>query len=587
MKKRLVCLTALLLVLAFCLQGCGLLTAMIAGVLEEFPNSGYTRPDYSGGAVDYTDYERPYSPILEPVKFTDMPYERPDADALCADLTAVGEAAATQSSDEVFELYSPAYDAYVHFYTMSNLSYIRYTLDLNDSAYETEYLWCEEQTPLVEKALEDCYRAMAASPIRDALESDYFGEGFFLAYDGEGIYSNPKVVELMQQESDLQARYMALTGDMTVEVNGKETLFSDALSEATTYEEYYAVIDLYCEKYNPQACEIYIELVKTRKALAAELGYETYADYAYENTYYRDYTPAQAEAYLDEVRASLVPLFDGYETYNLTGMDMDEVMQLLEGTMNTLGHEMQTAFGYMTAYELYDATASSSKMPGSYETYLEEYESPFVYISPVGDLSDLLTAAHEFGHFTDGFVNCNLTDSIDVAEVFSQGLEYLTLDAADISTFQRNTLRRNKMQDSLMTFLSQACYYDFECRVFAMDESELTPENVNALYYECNSAYGLTTPGFETYDSQGWFDIQHFFIAPYYMISYCLSNDLALQIYQLEQETAGAGVEKYCDMLYTSAGSTLLAFAEANELRSPFDDGRVAELAEFLEANLN
>ena len=39
-------------------------------------------------------------------------------------------------------------------------------------------------------------------------------------------------------------------------------------------------------------------------------------------------------------------------------------------------------------------------------------------------------------------------------------------------------------------------------------------------------------------------------------------------------------------MLYTSAGSTLLAFAEANELRSPFNEGRVAELAEFLEANL-
>ena len=142
------------------------------------------------------------------------------------------------------------------------------------------------------------------------------------------------------------------------------------------------------------------------------------------------------------------------------------------------------------------------------------------------------------------------------------------------------------MQDSLMTFLSQACYYDFECRVFALDETELTREKVNALYYECNSAYGMTTPGFETYDSQGWIDIQHFFIAPYYMISYCLSNDLALQIYQLEQETTGAGLKKYCDMLYTSAGSTLLAFAEANELRSPFDEGRVAELAEFLEANL-
>ena len=55
MKKRLVCLTALLLVLAFCLQGCGLLAAVIGGVLEEFPGTAYERPDYSAGAVDYAD----------------------------------------------------------------------------------------------------------------------------------------------------------------------------------------------------------------------------------------------------------------------------------------------------------------------------------------------------------------------------------------------------------------------------------------------------------------------------------------------------------------------------------------------------
>ena len=267
-------------------------------------------------------------------------------------------------------------------------------------------------------------------------------------------------------------------------------------------------------------------------------------------------------------------------------MDADEVMQLLEGTVDALGHELATAYSYLQAYELYDITSSSSKMPGSYETYLEEYEAPFMYVSPTGNLGDLLTAAHEFGHFTDGFVNCNLTDSTDVAEVFSQGLEYLTLDAAELSVLQRHALRQSKMNDSLLTFLSQACYYDFECRVFALPDEELTAENLNTLFLQCNQDYGMATEGFETYDSMGWFEVQHFFIAPYYMISYCVSNDLALQVYALEQQTQGAGLEKYTDMLYNSAGSTLLAFAEENGLESPFAEGRVAKLADFLEAQI-
>lgn len=585
MKKRIIVLTALILVFSLCLQGCGLLASAI-GRLLDFPNPEWTRPDYSGGAVDYTDYTRPYSPNLDPVVFSEMHYERPDTDALCAALEQAGAAAEEASSDEVLESYFAAYDQYTHFYTMSNLVYIHYTLDLNDSYYNDEYLWCEEQTPLVEKALEDCYRAMAASPLRSELEEQYFGEGYFLGYDGDGVYSNPKVVELMQLESDLQAQYMALTSDMTVTYNGQEVLFSDALSNVQDYDEYYTLIDLYCEKYNPLAADLYIRLVKTRRALAQELGYDSYADYAYETTYYRDYTPEQAERYLADVRAELVPIFSGYAATTLPNMEPEEIMQLLAGTVSTLGHEIATAYSFLQAYELYDISSSSSKMPGSYEIYLEDYEAPFIYISPTGDLSDLLTAAHEFGHFTDGFVNCNLTDSTDIAEIFSQSLEYLTLEAADLTALQRYALKQSKMNDSLLTFLSQACYYDFECRVFALPDEELTPETLNALFLQCNQDYGMATEGFETYDSMGWFEIQHFFIAPYYMISYCVSNDLALQIYALEQQTQGAGLEKYTDMLYSSAGSTLLAFAEENGMESPFAEGRVAELADFLEAQI-
>ena len=274
MKKRLLLVTALILLLSFCLQGCSALADAFKALENAAPSyAPYERPTYSGSEpIPYSEYTRPYMPRLEPMPFSQMSYTRPNADALRSEFEEIGYLSENAFSDEVIEAYDAAYDDSIHFYTMSNLVYILYTIDLNNAANEAEYLWCEEQAPLVEQALEDCHRTLAASKLRNELEEQYFGEGFFDSYDGEGVYSNPRVVELLQQEADLQAQYMAMTSDMTVTYEDQEVLIANALAEAADIDTYFALIDLYCEKYNPIASDLFIRLVKTRRALAQELG---------------------------------------------------------------------------------------------------------------------------------------------------------------------------------------------------------------------------------------------------------------------------------------------------------------------------
>ena len=45
MKKRILVLTALILVFSLCLQGCGLLTATINELLTTFPSPEWKRPE--------------------------------------------------------------------------------------------------------------------------------------------------------------------------------------------------------------------------------------------------------------------------------------------------------------------------------------------------------------------------------------------------------------------------------------------------------------------------------------------------------------------------------------------------------------
>lgn len=301
MKKR--CF-ALLLALSLLLTGCSPLFDLYSAFRGE-----YTRPDYSDGAISYRDFQRPYQPRVKYTAEPDIEYVRPDVDGLCSTLKSIGASATggKAAAADIINQFDAAYDDYVLFNTMGELAYLRYTRDLSDSYYEAEYTWCTDQTTRVEKAMEDCYTTMAKSSLRSALEEQYFGEDFFASYDSDGVYSDARTVALLQQESELQAQYVALQNDPSIEWNGAVRSVTELLENAVTADLYYEVLGAYYDAYGAQAGEIYIKLIQTRRELAGRLGYGSYADYAYDALYYRDYTPAQAERYVERVRTELAP----------------------------------------------------------------------------------------------------------------------------------------------------------------------------------------------------------------------------------------------------------------------------------------
>ena len=154
------------------------------------------------------------------------------------------------------------------------------------------------------------------------------------------------------------------------------------------------------------------------------------------------------------------------------------------------------------------------------------------------------------------------------------------LDRVDLPQRQRDALTVSKLADSLQTFLTQACCAEFERRAYDLPDEELTPERLNELFLQCKQEFGLSFPGMEDLLAPAWIDVQHFFIAPFYVISYCVSNDAALQIYQLELEN-GSGLETYRTLLSLAPSNTLLSLLSDGGMESPFAEGRAAELADF------
>lgn len=496
--------------------------------------------------------------------FSEMQYARPDMGQMEAALEDCCSAAETEKNkDALMEKVWGFYNLYNTFYTQYNLASIYYFRDMTDASWEEEYNYCAQNAGSAEAMLEEMFYTLAACPMKDKLEADpAFGEGFFDAYTGESVYDET-FLELMNQEAALEEQYYDLC----------------TLAQAA---EYYS--DEYFEQYGAKMGQVYVELVAVRQDIAEYAGYKDYPSFAYDFYHYRDYTPQQAESYLQSICTELVPLYREVESRG-GASDADKLCTQSEaiayGTSATkaMGGIIGEAFQLMLDKGLYDITYSDKKYEGSFEVYLTDYYAPFVFVNPSATQYDKLNLIHEFGHFCNDYASGGSIAGVDVAEVFSQGLEYLSLCYAD----EAGALAEMKMVDCLRIFVEQAAYALFEHQVYDLEGEELTAENVYALYAEIGTQFGFDS---WDWDSRDFVVIGHFYTDPMYIVSYVVSNDAALQLYQMEQEEAGAGLAKYQKELDTEQ-TYFLAFLQDAGLESPFAPGRVAEVRKTLEEVLN
>lgn len=514
------------------------------------------------GVVDFGGYFQQLKNFLginQIVAYADMEYSKPDMRTLEDSLDTICRLAEEGSDlDAVVEAILNYYEEYDKFYTAYALSFIRYSGDVTDSYWEDAYNFCADRCSEVDAGLDNLYYTLAESPLREDLEGDdYFGEGFFDDYQGDSMWDDV-FTALMEKESELESRYY------------------DLYTQSLEVEDY---TDAYFTEYGSQMGDLFVEMIALRQEIAAYAGYDSYPEFAYDFYHYRDYTPDQGLEYLNQIQEELVPLYQQMRWDMRVGScDEDETFAYVKNCAETMGGTVASAFQLLEEGGLYDIAYGRNKYNSSFEIFLSSYYEPFIFMNPRMDDFDRLTLSHEFGHFVNDYACGGTSAGIDVAEFFSQGMEYLSL------CYGKDTedLEKLKMADCLSTYVEQAAYASFEHQVYGLTGEDLTAENVYTLYAQIGQDFGFDSWG---WDSRDFVRIPHFFTQPMYVISYVVSNDAALQLYQIEKETPGEGLALYQDNL-TSGETYFLAFVEAAGLESPFAEGRIQAVRETLETIL-
>ena len=602
--RKLQVLTAVLLIAAM-LSGCALpsfnadsgelfstVSSFFEGAVENITEN---ISEILGNDPDDNDLSREEQQAIRDeviVPFSEMVYTRPDVDGLIEDIHVLEDALeeGTMTLKEIEELIDVVYADYYTFSTNYNLANVHNNLNTVDEYYAEEYAWCDEQSAVVQDMIDEMYFACGGSKYAMDLEEDYFWEGFAEEYAdiADSMYT-PEVVALMQEEADILAEYRALVADPTVTVDGEEVGVYDGLDSATSAQRYYAILFGYYDKYTPLVADLFARMIRVRNAMAKEAGYDSYEAMQYDYYYERDYTAEQAAAYIEDIRTYIVPLAEeigeqySYYDINFGSVNEKTLYQVLDSLSEEVGGHVREAYEFMIKYGLSDLSYSTKKSGMSFQTYFTDYEAPFLLISAQKDIRDVLTTVHEFGHYTDGYTTFDAPETIDLAECFSQSLEYLSLDRLS-SIFSSGTVRNiriYKLIDTVSLYTQQASFAEFEREVYSLPEDKLTAESFNEISLKLSEEFGYLEPGFESYYSRSWIDISHFFEAPFYVISYPVSNDVALQIYGLEREEEGAGMAKFLEMLEHES-EYLMETIEQYGLKNPMDEGSVKEAADLI-----
>lgn len=532
---------------------------------------------------------------IVPPRFEELEYVRPGSEALEEKITAVREALDSgKGLRTVTALLDDCYREYYDYYTMMVLADILASRDYTDEGLAEENEWCENLFYTMQELMDEMYHICGASSMADKLEKSYFWDGFAEEYaedDGEALYSE-KLLRLYEDESALLTRYYSLMASPEIEIDGMTVNYNDYAMTASD-EDYDRAMEAFYDKYNPLVSEIYIELVKLRHEIAAELGYDSYKQMQYLYYFERDYTEEDAEKYIEDIKEYIVPLYrrvmetEPYDNVSYDWLSEQRLLEIIgEGAAN-MGGEVQQAFEFMTGLGYYDCAVDDRKVPMSFQSYLTSCEAPFLFMDAYGDMEDILTFSHEFGHYTNAFVSYDMYGSIDNSECFSQTMEYLMLEniQSALSAAERENLYLMKMLDTIELYVQQASFAEFENRVYAAEPERLDADFLNELSLQLAEEYAYSEGMNEKVLAMSWIDIPHYFEMPFYTVSYPVSNDAAMQIYELERSGAGSGVEKYSELLSVSDG-TLLYSLEAAGLESPFAAGRIERVAKLLEEAL-
>ena len=554
------------------------------------------------------------------MKFSQMPYTRLDIDALKQQLTEVRDALrAAASVEEQIAAIDRLNVISGRVSTMSNLAYIRHTIDTRDEFYDKENDFNDENLPLLRELEQEINAAMLSSPFRPALEEKY-GKLIFTNLEIEQRTFKPEMVELIQKENKLTSEYQKLYASAMVEFDGKtmplpklrpyKESADRAVRKAATEAE-----GRFFDAHREELDRLYDELIHVRTAQGRMMGYDNFIPLAYDRLGRNCYDAAKVAAFRDQIAADLVPIVARVKEAQAQRIGLDKLKfyddlvlfpdgnPVPQGTADDIlaaGLEMyhnlspETAafIDHMYDNELLDVLSKDGKAPGGYCTEIYDYHSPFIFSNFNGTSGDVDVLTHEAGHafagwraMQKGIIPQLMSPTMESCECHSMSMEFLTSPFHHL--FFGPATRKYEIAhcEESLTFIPYGCMVDeFQHRMY--ENPDLTPAQRNEVWMELEHKY---RPWNDFADlpfygrGAGWQRQLHIYQHPFYYIDYCMAQTVAFQFWMAYLRDRDDAWQRYLAFVDKGGTCTFEELVHGAGLKVPYDPGCMKEVGSAIQ----
>ena len=551
------------------------------------------------------------------MKFSQMPYVRPDLEALkvkTAEVVAKLEGA--QNADEAVAALWEFDKAVTEASTMGSIAYVRHTIDTRDAFYDGEQAWMDEAMPQMEELHQRVNLALLASPFRREV-GEAVGPLLLTNLEIAVRAFKPELMELMGEENRLTTEYQKLYASAMVDFDGQTMPLPklgpykqspDRAVRRAAYEAEGGFFDAHREELD----QLFDKLVKNRTAQARLMGYDNFLPLAYDRRGRNCYGPEQVAAFREQILRDLVPVVAKRkeEQRKRLGLEHmcfhDDIMlfpdgnAIPQGTADDIlkaGLEMyhglspETAefVDFMYDNELLDVLSKEGKAPGGYCTGFDAYQAPFIFSNFNGTAGDVDVLTHEAGHafaayrsMRKGYISALQSPTMESCECHSMSMEFLTQD------FHRNffgpATRKYEIGhcEEALFFIPYGCMVDeFQHRVY--ESPELTPQQRNELFAELERKYRpwIDFDNLPFYGrGAGWQRQLHIYQYPFYYIDYCMAQVVALQFWMASMTDRADAWRRYLELVDKGGTRTFEELVHGAGLKVPYDEGCIREIGE-------